>query len=511
MASRTTSGTSTRPGDAPAPGGSVHGGSVHDGSVHGGRATTSLWLDRWEPPADDPIPAGDRFEALVVGAGLTGLVTAVLLARAGVRTGVVEARHLGAVTTGRTTAKVSVLQATKLSRLARLQSRDVVAAYVEANREGLGWLRRFAADHGVPVQERDALTYAAAPDEVAAVRREHEVARAFGLGVRWLDSVDAPFPVHGATLLPGQLQLDPMDLLDALVIQLRSHAGTLHQGRRVVSVSPAFPVARAGSPLVRLSDGTELRADHLVLATGTPILDRGLHFAKVEPKRSYLLAHTGVEWSEGMFISAGAPTRSVRDAPRGRLLVGGSGHTVGRTGSTTQHLADLREWTARHFPDAQETHAWSAQDYSPYVGHPLVDTLPGSAGRILAATGFDKWGMTNAIAAALAISGRILDGATAGFGGGRRAPRPLARAFGMNARVGLAMGRGMLGALLDPPVHTAEVDGERCRLATVCTHLGGVLRWNDAESSWDCPLHGSRFAADGEVLEGPATRRLRRL
>jgi glycine/D-amino acid oxidase-like deaminating enzyme len=468
-------------------------------------ATTSLWLDGWEPPEDDPLPGDGRFDALVVGAGLAGLTTALLLARSGLRTGVVEARHVGAVTTGRTTAKVSLLQATKLSRLARLQPREVVAAYVDANREGLAWLRRFCDDHGVAVQERDAITYAASPGEVSAVRREHDTAREHDLDVRWLDSMDVPFPLHGATVLPGQLQLDPVEVLDQLVVQLRAHGGSVHQGRRVVSVS------KSGPPVVRLRDGLELHADHLVIATGTPVLDRGLHFARVEPKRSYLLAYEGARAPEGMFISAGSSARSVRDVPGGRMLVGGSGHTVGRTGSTTLHLAELRQWTAEHFPGARETHAWSAQDYTPYTGHPLVDVLPGSDGRILVATGFDKWGMTNAIAAALAISGRVLGGATVGFGGGEAGARPLAYALGINAGVGLAMGRGLLGSLLDPPVRATTVDGERCRLVTVCTHLGGVLQWNDAESSWDCPLHGSRFRPDGEVLEGPATRPLRRV
>ena len=113
---------------------------------------------------------------LVVGAGLTGLTTALLLARAGRRVAVIEARQVGAVTTGNTTGKLSLLQGTKLSRMLGLQSKAVVEAYVEANLEGQQWLLRFCGDHGVPVQTRDAVTYASAESEVAAARDEHDAA-----------------------------------------------------------------------------------------------------------------------------------------------------------------------------------------------------------------------------------------------------------------------------------------------------------------------------------------------
>lgn len=490
---------------------------------------SSLWLDRPRAVHHDPLPT-EPVDDVVVGAGITGLTTALLLARGGRRVAVVEARHIGAVATGHTTAKVSVLQGTKLSSLQRLRSAQVARAYVEANQEGLAWVRRFCADHGVPTQERDAVVFAADDSELGSVRQEHDTARSLGLDVRWHDRLDVPFPHVGATLLPGQLQLDPMDLLDLLARQLRDHGGTIHEGARVRTVS------WRGRPTVHLEGNRAVVAEHVVLATGVPILDRALTFAKVEPKRSYLLAFRGVSAPEGMYLSAGSSARSLRDVPTDDgtpvFLVGGAGHGVGRTRSERAHLDELRTWTAENFPGAVETHAWSAQDYSPYDGVPLVGPLPLGGGRIFYATGYDKWGMTNGVAAGLTIAARILGDEGPSWSRelqhGIPTPQAGLHAALMNAKVGASLtlgyaaaethrapdqpaeGEGAVGRDDLVPTGVSTVDGRTCRVLAVCTHLGGALKWNDAERSWDCPLHGSRFAPDGEVLEGPATRPLLR-
>lgn len=465
---------------------------------------TSLWLDDSHPVDDDPLPDGP-VDVLVVGAGLTGLTTALLLARAGRRVAVVEARHVGAVTTGNTTAKLSLLQGTHLSGVLRHRSEQVATAYVEANRQAMDWLLGFCAEHDVPVQYRPAATYAADPAERHTVEREHRAASRLGLPVRWEERLDAPYPSYGATVLEDQAQFDPMDVLGSLVAQLRAAGGTLTQGRRVRRVSPSGP------PTARLDDGSTVQAEHLVLATGTPILDRGLYFARVEPQRSYCLAFEGVEVPELMALSAGSDSRSVRDSPRTggtALLVGGSGHTVGRTRSEQAHVERLRRWTERWFPGATETHRWSAQDYRSADDVPYLEQLPGGGGRIVAATGFAKWGMTNAVAAALALSADILGQPAPAWAPAlrHRRPRPssAAETLRMNLGVGAALGVGVVKG-----VTRAGRTAQSCGLVGICTHLGGVLKWNDAEQSWDCPLHGSRFDTDGRVLEGPATRPLR--
>ena len=184
---------------------------------------TSLWHDRHQltPYKDlDGAAAPDNFDEVVVGAGLTGLTTGLLLAQAGRRVLVLEARERSAVTTGRSTAKVSVLQGTKLSKMRRHHSQRLVSAYVEANLEGQAWLLRFCEEHGVACQRRPAVTYAATSDEEKAAREELDVAAESGLPVRWEQRFDVPVPHVGGTVLEDQAQLDPVELVEALTAQL---------------------------------------------------------------------------------------------------------------------------------------------------------------------------------------------------------------------------------------------------------------------------------------------------
>lgn len=491
-------------------------------------ATTPLWEDAPRPAFPDPLPPSGRVETLVVGGGLTGLTTAVLLARAGVGVSVLEARSIGAGTTGSSTAKVSLVQGTKLSRICARQPVRVARAYLEANREGQAWLREFCDDHGVPYALRPAGTYAASGTEVASVREEHNVLTRLDLPVRWSDALDVPFEVHGATVLDDQVQLDPMDVVHALAEQLRAHGGTLHEGHRVRTVQ------RTGQEIVvRLASGSVVTADRLVIATGAPALSGWLWAAKTTATRSYLLALEGAPDVPGMFISAGQPVRSVRTtAPRPGppgLLVGGSSHSVGRARSEAAQLDDLRSWAAEHFPGAVETHAWSAQDYGTPDELPMFGPVPGTSGLVHLASGYDKWGMTNAVAAARAISADIL-GAPAGWAEGLDERSMNARTIASLARQGLfagvAQAKALLGAEIKPvpgevpegtgavgrsglkPTGVSHVDGGECAVLAVCTHMGGILNWNDQELSWDCPLHGSRFDPAGEVIEGPATKPL---
>ena len=262
--------------------------------------------------------------------------------------GVIEARSAGAVATGNTTAKLSLLQGSQLSSISRHHSSAVVKSYVEGNREGQAWLLRYCDDHDIPYQRRTAYSYATTDSGASTLRRELELSQQAGLATTWVDDLELPFPTTGGISLADQAQFDPMDVINALVAGLRAEGGRLHTGVRVTGVD-------LGDPCTVETDAGDVQAERVVIATGTPILDRSLYFAKLEPHRSYAISYTGVDAPpQGMYLSVDQPTRSLRTAPRDDgselLLVGGNGHGVGRARSEQGHLDELRDWAGRALP-----------------------------------------------------------------------------------------------------------------------------------------------------------------
>lgn len=491
--------------------------------------TTSLWQATAPTTTSDPWQDGSRCDVLVVGAGITGVATALELARRGLDVLVVEARELGGVTTSRTTGKVSLLQGGTLAGIRRRAGAEAVAGYLRANRVGQDWWRERVGE-GEALQVRDAYTYAVGDRGRRRMVAEHAASVEAGLPVEAVTAAEMEYavPAQAVLRLRDQLQTHPLLALHALVEEARSLGVRLVEGTRVTEVD-------AGHPCIVQTDRGVVFAGQVVLATGTPVLDRGLHFARLAPERSYALSYRlpGGAPPAGMYLSLDPDTRSIRSVPvdgEDLLVVGGNGHPVGREPHARARVEGLESWAQEVFPGAERRHLWSAQDYRAEDGVPVVGPLSGDDPTILCASGFGKWGMTNAAAAALALVGWVVDEVPEWahvYRDRSLAPARLGSLASMNATVAAHLAAGWAGGLTSslpdqaPPegcgvvgrdgarlVGCSTVEGRTRSVSAVCTHLGAALSWNDAEASWDCPLHGSRFAADGAVLEGPATRPL---
>ena len=241
---------------------------------------TSVWRDRHPVTAPEgPVTLAGEWDVVVIGAGITGLTTAGLLARAGKSVAVVEARHVGAGTTGGSTAKVSIQQGTHYSRIARRHPASVLRKYADAQAEALAWVARFCDEHGVPLQRRAAYTYATSASGVRSVRSELEALHRAGVEqATWVDELTLPFRVRGAVMVPDKAQLDPLELLDALAADATRHGATIVQRARVRRV-------HGHAPYTVTTDVGEATAATVVIATNMPILDRGGFFARAKPAR----------------------------------------------------------------------------------------------------------------------------------------------------------------------------------------------------------------------------------
>jgi glycine/D-amino acid oxidase-like deaminating enzyme/nitrite reductase/ring-hydroxylating ferredoxin subunit len=485
----------------------------------------SVWVDTGpEQPVRPQLEENVRADVAVIGGGITGITTALLLHEAGARVVLLEGGRLAHGVSGYTTGKVSSQHGLIYARLRSRFGLDVARAYGAANQAGLEWIGRQVRERAIDCDFRRKASYAYGDRSDA--QEEAETAAEAGLPASFTDDVPLPYDTDGAVRFEDQAEFHLRKYLLALAAELpsvfeHSHAVEVDDDENCVVKTP----------------GGRVEADHVVVATHYPFLDRSLAFARVHPQRSYaLLCRIAGEPPDGMFISGGSPTRSVRAVPldgEELLLVGGEGHRTGEGGDTEERYRALERFAREHWDVESIEYRWSAQDNTTIDGLPYVGPITPFNRRVLMATGFAKWGITNGTTAALVLSDMILgrdDGWADLFDPNRVSLRAAAPRFvEENARVGLHFvgdrlrhrGTRPLESLAPGEGDIVRHDGEKVAgfrhddgtlvaVSANCTHLGCQVNWNRAERSWDCPCHGSRFAPGGEVLQGPAVHRLER-
>ena len=510
--------------------------------------SASLWMATARAPARPSLTDRRRVDVAVVGAGITGLTTALRCIEAGMSVAVLEMAEIGQGVTGHTTAKVSSLHQLVYADFADRLGEARAKVYGEANQQAVEDLADVVQTYGIACgfERRDAVTWTADRTDARQVEAEARTARRLGLPARSTRDVDLPFPVAAAVVFADQAQFHPREYLLGLADVIDAAPGcAVYEHSRVIGLRPGRPLrVVVDRDRGATADGQGIvEAQDVVIATHLPFFDAlggltkadvGGFFARVEPTRSYVVAFEAVgQVPESMSINAGSPSRSLRTYDRGGtryLLVGGESHRPGESTDERQHWTALEDWARDRLQLGPVAYRWSAQDYTTVDGMPYIGQASPVTPHLWTATGFRKWGMTNAVAAARIITAGISGRAhpwTAAFNPSRPTLRASAPAF---VRAQVDVGRHFVGdriGLPGPEAVDALDDGdgvvvraggatravsrdgdELTSLSAVCTHLGCHVSWNTAERSWDCPCHGSRFDRNGSVIQGPATRDL---
>jgi glycine/D-amino acid oxidase-like deaminating enzyme/nitrite reductase/ring-hydroxylating ferredoxin subunit len=491
-------------------------------------APHSLWLDDDAPPRRSSFAGDLRVDVLVIGGGIAGITTAQLCARDGARVAVVEARRVASGVSGCNTAKVSALQSTIYSTIRSRHGEEAASVYAQASTAGVALIAALASEEGIDcdLNRRPAFTYAADESQVSSLEKEVDAARTAGLPVALTERLDLPYPVAGAIRLDDQIEFDPVRYVRGLADAAEGEDLMIYEGSCVVGMDHGSPHR------VHTKTGV-ITADHVVDAAHYPLLDRGLFFARLEPQRSYCIAaHVEGELPQGLSISAGSPTRSIRSYGD-LLVVGGEGHATGSTKANPERFKALEDFAREHWDVAEVTHRWSAQDPVAYDHLPVIGRYGPGASQLFVASGFMKWGLSGSTFAAILISD-LIAGRENEWAGTFDPSRLNLRSLPTMARINGKVAIDFVGERVKPsqesdaqtvPLGEARVlrDGlgkkgvYRDELGILhavslrCTHLGCLLRFNSAERSWDCPCHGSRYSVDGSVLEGPATKPLQQL
>lgn len=490
------------------------------------RLNSPLWLDGADA-AYPTLTGSPEVDVAVVGGGITGATAAFLLKEAGRSVALLESDRLCSGATGYTTAKLTVGHSLVYGALIRSFGIETARRYARSNQDAIERVAGIVERHALDCDfERAAnFVYTEEAGSAREIERELEAARAAGIEAELTTETDLPYPVAAAIRVERQAQCHPWKYvagLAGLVAGDGSHVLELTRATKVIAGDPCT---------VETPEGT-IRARHVVVATQLPFLDRGLFFAKAHPLKSYAIAAPIAEDEapRGMYISIDEPTRSVRSTPgdgRRILIVGGEGHRPGTERDTVAYRK-LEDFMQERFGlGAPEWH-WSTHDYVPLDRLPYIGPLRRGDDRLLVATGFAKWGMTKGTLAAGILADTILERPNehADLYDAHRLNLRSARSFAKeNGRVGLAFlrdrlrsreGRVAIDALAPGEGTIARVgrkqvaayrddEGRLHVLSARCTHLGCIVGWNAADRAWECPCHGSRFAGDGALVQGPAT------
>jgi glycine/D-amino acid oxidase-like deaminating enzyme/nitrite reductase/ring-hydroxylating ferredoxin subunit len=500
-------------------------------------ALPSIWEATSEVPTFAPLAEDLTIDVCVIGAGIAGLTTAYELLRAGRRVIVLDDRHIGGGETGRTTAHIATSFDDYYHEIERVHGEETSRRVGESFRAAVERIGEIVRDEQIDCEyiRLDGWWIPVGKEGPELLQREREAAQRAGESVELVEDWPLAASFGGTALrFPQQAQFHALRYIAGLARAVVRHGGRIYSGAHVVDVGDGTPCT------VKTSGGQTVTATDVVVATNTPVNDRVKMHTKQAPYRTYVIGvavergavPTGLYWDTldpYHYVRLFSPTGP---EPRDVLIVGGEDHKTGQADGPEERAFDrLEAWAREHFPVQDVVYRWSGQVMEPVDYLAFIGRNPGGK-HVYIATGDSGNGMSHGTIAGMLLRDLITGTASlweAVYDPSRVSLRTLPTFVKENANVAEQyvdwVTPGEVDDTVDVPLGEGRIvrrgaqklavykgdDGAVTVCSAVCTHLYCIVDWNSAEKTWDCPCHGSRFAPDGGVINGPAIAPLPRM
>lgn len=427
----------------------------------------SVWQSDCNLPEFPELKEDCKTDILIIGGGIAGILTAYFLYMQGVDYILAEKNKICSGTTQNTTAKITFQHGFIYRKLIKRFGVEKARGYLEANKYAL--LKYFELCKNIDCDFEIKNNYVYSLDDRLKTENELSALERIGYNAKFTEKLPLPIKTAGAVMFPEQAQFHPLRFLSSISKNLNIYENT-------------FIKEMIGTTAV--TDFGKIKAQKVIVATHFPFINKhGSYFLKLYQHRSYVIALKNAAEVDGMYVDESKTGLSFRNHGD-LLLIGGGDHRTGKHGGNWR---ELRDFARVNYPDAKEQFFWVAQDCMSLDDMPYVGNYSKNTPNLYTASGFNKWGMTGAMAAALILSDTVLGKKNEFadiFNPSRSIFRPQLLLNGFETAKNL----------LTPTTKR-------------CPHLGCALKWNNAEHTWDCPCHGTRINEQGKIVDNPANGR----
>lgn len=470
-------------------------------------------------------------DVCIIGGGITGISTAYMLSKAGLKVCILEKDKIAHHATGNTTAKITSQHGLFYDYLINTFSSDFAKGYLDANQEAISNMKNIIDNEKIDCdfEYQDNFVFTNDESEVSKIKHEVTAVNSLGFNAELVNDIPLPFPILSAIKFPNQAQFNPLKYVHGLCKSIMNNSGKIFENSKV------YDVKRENDLYKTYTKDNVVTSKYVVLATHYPIINApGFYFLKMYQEASYIIGvETNSELFNGMYINTKSPISSFRTANyngKRLLLIGGSEHKVGTNEDLSNCYTNLENFAKSLYPDAKVLYKWQTQDCISLDKIPYIGEFSTIMPNMYVATGFKKWGMTTSNVASNIISDKILGKSNKYeeiFLSTRFNPIKNGTEFvDMLKQVSTSLildkfkipdetlnsikpDEGKIIELENTKLGVyRDINGKFFVIKPVCSHLGCELSWNNLDKTWDCPCHGSRFTYTGKSMYDPSIKDL---